>query len=64
MSEIGDAALVALGEVVALEHPRDRHLRGHLEHRLHVHATASHAELRTISSRSGDGSRMRVACSM
>ena len=25
---------------------------------------ASHEELRTISRRSGDGSRMRVACSM
>ena len=36
MSEIGDAAVVPLGEVVPLEHARDGHLRGHPEHAVHV----------------------------
>ena len=36
MSEIGDPVGVALGEVVALEHPRDRDLRGQAQHVVHV----------------------------
>ena len=36
ISEIGTPAVVALGEIVALEHPRDRDLRGQAQHVLHV----------------------------
>ncbi len=36
ISEIGDTVAVAVGEVVALEHPGDRHLRGEAQDVLHV----------------------------